>query len=255
MRVWLLQLNMFHGKYLAELIRFLKKNQFDIIMLQEVSGGKLTQNKVKNTFQTLQKKLEYQGVLGIDWTLPGDNKDYNGNAIFCKKSIDIQGGEKVWLRKSRGTKNTGSGALKSISNPRSVLSVNAQINGKPLKFITTHLVRGPDNLDTKYKLNQTKKLYKYLKTVKIPFILTGDFNVTPNTKLIKNLDKLGANLTRKYKLKNTLNHRVHYARHLFPPGIAVDYIYTHPKIRVKKFRLIDKPTLSDHFGLALEFEI
>ncbi len=94
----------------------------------------------------------------------------------------------------------------------------------------------------------------YLKQVQPPFILTGDFNVRPDTQLIKNFDTLARNLTSEHKITNTLNAQTHRAVEIFPPGIAVDYIYITDDIKVNKFEVIAE-TLSDHLGLQAELEI
>ena len=67
---------------------------------------------------------------------------------------------------------------------------------------------------------------------------------------------MATNLIVKNKVTNTLNPRVHYARKkLFPPGLAVDYIYISKHFKQKKFKVLKNLDLSDHFGLESELEL
>lgn len=94
-----------------------------------------------------------------------------------------------------------------------------------------------------------------MKTVSSPWILSGDFNVIADTMVIRSLNEIGRNLASEIGYPNTLNARTHKANHLFPPGLAVDYVYVNRDLDVTSFQLIDTPDLSDHFGYLLEFNL
>jgi len=121
--------------------------------------------------------------------------------------------------------------------------------------INTHWAWGPTPKDEPYKLEQAKSLIEFVTTIKDPFVLTGDFNVTSDSKIIQDLNQLGINHTVRNELTNTLNPHLHRAVDIFPKGLAVDYIYTSFTLGTEGFTLIDTPDLSDHYGLKITIEI
>ena len=139
--------------------------------------------------------------------------------------------------------------------PNSTLVTQFKSLNKSFFVINTHGAWSPKAVDTPEKMRQGKILYEYIKKLRAPFILAGDLNLTKDTIVIKNYQSLSANLIDRYNVMNTLNPRLHYAKELFPKGLAVDYIFTSPEIRVKKFKVIDDIDLSDHLGLKLKFEV
>lgn len=96
-------------------------------------------------------------------------------------------------------------------------------------------------------------LVEYMKNVPRPFILSGDFNLTSDSQTIQQLNNLATNLTLDNHVTNTLNAHTHKAKHLFPPGLAVDYIYTSKDVVVEKFAVVEED-LSDHLGLIAMIE-
>ncbi len=110
-------------------------------------------------------------------------------------------------------------------------------------------------LDAPYEIKQASILVNYLQTLHQSFILSGDFNVIPETQVVKNFDRLASNLIARYKITSTLNYKTHRVQQLFPPRLAVDYIYTSSDIKVKIFEGGCKQTLSDHLGLHLKAEV
>jgi len=252
MKLKLFHLNIFQGKYLANLIRFLKKSDFDILSFQEIGqgAGRYTHITFHNPLPVLKKALPNHHVESLNY-FKLNKKISSGNAIFFKNNLKLISRNEIWLNRPKKKYKK----LADYRQPHAALALALKHSGKTVQIINTHLAWGPTAEDRKYKADQANRLLRYLKKINEPFILTGDFNLTPDTKIVKSFGKLAANLTQKYKIKNTLNPRVHYASNLFPPGLAVDYIFASKGIKIKKFKLVDKPDLSDHLGLALEFEI
>jgi endonuclease/exonuclease/phosphatase family metal-dependent hydrolase len=126
---------------------------------------------------------------------------------------------------------------------------------KIFTVVTSHLVRGRASEDKPYKANQAKILLNFLKTLKNPFILTGDFNLNPQTQIVDSFSQLAKNLILQKGITNTLNPRTHRLKELFPKGMAVDYIFVSEGIGVLDFHLVDHPDISDHLGLSLTFQV
>jgi len=252
MKIKFLQLNINKGQYFNNLITFLKKENFDILNLQEVAGGKISHNQ-KNYFEEIKSALNYQGILSPDAEIKNNPISYFANAIFLKKHLFIASQEIIRLNNYpiEHSKNINIKWPNKIS--RHFISLTLKQN---LTIINAHLTRGETSADDKQKLAEGRILIDYVKKLKTPFILSGDFNVDPRSKLIKSLNNLAENLTVNNKITNTLNPRTHYlSKILFPPGIACDYIFIDKSLKIKNFRLIDDLDVSDHFGLAIEVEI
>ncbi len=85
----------------------------------------------------------------------------------------------------------------------------------------------------------------------VPCIVTGDFNLLPNTKSIKMIDEKMTNLIKVYGIKST---RPTFDDGLDKGNLVCDYIFVNNKVKVKDFKVIDT-NVSDHLPLILDFEI
>jgi len=251
MTIKFLQLNIFKGTYLDEIINFVKKGDFDILQFQEVAGGPLSFNKI-DCFQQLKTALNYQGELTACWRLKSDPTSYFGNATLIKQSFKITKKEVVWFKAYREVESAKKRRIKD--DPRCALAVKIQINQQFLWFVNTHLAWGPTPEDKPYKLIQGQKLGQFIKNLSEPFILSGDFNVPPSSAIIACLNKIGRNLVVEQGIINTLNPRIHRVKELFPQGLAVDFVFTHPSLKVSNFK-VTTANLSDHYGLSLQIEV
>jgi len=250
MRIKFFQLNIYMGKWLDNLIDYLKKEDFDILCFQEVSGGRISFHR-DNTFQKIID-LGYDGEISVNWRLKGYEHSFIGNATFFKRSFTLLEKTEVWLREYREIEDPKN--RESRNDPKASLSLLLEKGGVKLRVVNAHLAWTPTPHDSKEKIRQATLFYEYLKTIKSPFLITGDFNVEKHTEVVKMINKIGRNLTSENNVTNTLNSRLHKAPHLFPPGLAVDYIYISKDIKVEKFEVIDQD-LSDHLGLYLECTI
>lgn len=253
MPIKFLQLNMYMGKCMDNLLAYLKKKQFDILSFQEVSGDAISFHK-KNTFQQICN-LGYDGELSITWRYKGNPHSFFGEAVFFKPKFTMLKKTEVWLRPYAELATLD--GFDSEEFPKSVLGVTLEKDNKKFDVLSAHLAWSPIAQDTPEKLRQTKLFHNYLKTVNRPFILSGDFNASPDTKVVKMTDEFGRNLTKEYKLKNTMNLRIHRDKERLKKqgGVPVDYIYVSKEFEVKKFELLENLDLSDHLGLYLECEI
>lgn len=263
-------MNIFQGKFLDGIIDFVRKNDIDILNFQEVTGGSLSKGGGYNyqNFEVekseiarksigidcrseIEKSLLRKSVFVKTMNEREDQNSYYGNGVFFKPTFTRIYSKSVFLapylevdRKFNRWEKLG----------RAALFTKFEADGKSFWVINAHLAWGETPYDKDYKIKQAEKLFREIEKLGEPFILAGDFNVVQTTKTASMFDELGRNLSREFGLKNTLNPRTHPVKHLFPPGLAVDYIFVSDKISVKNFRLVDEIDLSDHFGLLLEFE-
>lgn len=267
----LLQLNLFQGKFLDRIIDLVKREDFDILTFQEVTGGKFSKGGINNyldikfinkmvnpktigidCFKELKKNMGYKGELCVNERFVNDNSSYHGNATFYK-NFNLLSKKDIRMKPYQEFKSMDE--INPAFSSRSATVLQLERNNKTITVINLHLAWGPTPFDEPYKLEQAEKLFEFVKSLKAPYILSGDFNLDPSSQVISWFEKIARNLSKENKLTNTLNPRVHSVSKLFPPGLAVDYMFTSREIKVKSFKLITEPDLSDHFGLLLEFEI
>ncbi|MEN9406870.1 MAG: hypothetical protein RLZZ455_86 [Candidatus Parcubacteria bacterium] len=241
------------GKCMETLLTYLKEEQFDILSFQEVSGGEISFDK-SNTFQKIID-LGYDGEISVTWRYKDKPHSFFGSSVFFKPAFTLLNKKEIWLKDYMEIETLE--GFKSEEFPKSALSVTLENEGKKFEIISTHLAWSPRATDTPEKLRQAEIFRTYMTERHLPFILSGDFNVTPDTKVSSMFDHFGRNLTKEHNLKNTLNLRVHRHKEelLREGGVAVDYIYVSPTISVTKFSPVDSVDLSDHLGLLLECEI
>ena len=249
MKIKFLQLNTWHGRHLSEIVKFVKKGKFDLFNFQEVSGGSIAYTGEDNYKNYKRKFPGYNSELAVKRRRIEDPQSYFGNATFYKSKFQLLSSDVIWLKRSPTFDYESKQWQKS---PINALSKLLKFGECEFYVINTHLVWGPTDKERKFKRKQNKKLVSYIQSLKKPFILSGDFNIGPDAQTVKDLGKISQNLTAQNKITNTLNPRTHYAKHLFPKGLAVDYIFVSEHFRVKKFRLVGKPELSDHFALEAE---
>ena len=257
MKIKILQLNTMGGKGVEQIggiVNFVKKNKFDICNFQEVGKGKtMGHNGGKNNYLHYKKAFSaYDSVLAKRGTIKGEPGSYFGNAIFYKLKFKLISASLLWLKKFHAVIPGEVGWRKA---PINILSLRLSVKDKEFYLINTHLAKSTGPKEFKYQRDQNKKLVKYVRSLESPFILTGDFNITKNAPTVKELGKLARNLTVENRVLNTLNPKTHSAKHLFPKGLAVDYIFVSKHFKVKKFRVIKSPSLSDHYGLEASLEL
>ena len=251
----LLQLNIEKGRFLNVVIDYVKRENFDVLHFQEVTSGRFSYDAV-DCYQLLQKALtDYTGYLSPAWGLVDDPHAFYTNATFIKKQISVIKTKELRFRRfSKIAEIPGTNNPRWMDKPCTALCLLAKIDEKPIWFINTHLPWSPIGVDTAEKSELGNKIYDFIKNESQPFILSGDFNILPGTKLINRLNTIGRNLIQENNIVNTLNPKTHRAaKQVFPPGLAVDFIFVDRSLTVENFHVVDRPTLSDHLGLFLDF--
>lgn len=273
----ILHLNIFQGKFLDEIIKFVKTHDVDILHFQEVSGGKFSgggeytypdpehQKQAEknassnpryaglNIFEEIKKRLNYDGICASRVLLKGDHNSFNGNGTFYKKSLNLKEHKIIWLHEIFETDDPDDVNWRAAGY--NAITAEFEIGNKTLWSVNTHLVWGPTPIDEPYKLEINMPLVDHMRTLPHPWILTGDFNVDKRSQVVQELNKIGINLSEKNGFTNTINERIHPAKELFPPGLAVDFAYTSEDVTVKSCEIINKIDLSDHYAILTKIEI
>lgn len=253
MTIRFLQLNIQKGSHLPAVIRYIQKGRFDIVCLQEVAGGTLAAAR-RNCYEELVARTGTAGQLAVYTNVKGDVSSFIGNATLFHPAWNCAVSHIIWLKRYQEVADPVRVDPRVVA--RCALATILTRDKTELLLVNTHLVWGPTPNDALYKRNQADILYRWIKShAKLPFILAGDFNLNPQTNIVTKLSRLGVNLTKRYRITNTLNPRLHYAKNLFPSGLPVDYVITDKRIMVKKFFVEDSVDLSDHYGLVAEISL
>ncbi|MEI6532126.1 MAG: endonuclease/exonuclease/phosphatase family protein [Chlamydiota bacterium] len=247
-----LTLNIYKGLCLEKVISFIEEGQFDVIHMQEVTGGAEGFTDI-DCFTEIKKRTGMQGELAVSWNRAGDKSAYLGNATFFSPSIILE--ERVDLRFTPLEELEDSKKTAASRHPRNALFLRFKKDSDFFWSVNTHMAWGPTPFDEPYKIEAAKILARNMEQLKEPFLLAGDFNVVTDTEVIGLIEPLARNLIREKGVINTLNPRLHRVPELFPPGLAVDYIFIHPSISINNFKVLDQVDLSDHQGLMVDFQL
>ena len=268
----LLQLNIFQGKFLDRVIEFVRQNDFDLLHFQEVTSGRMSKGGVNyypdetpvrplspnekyvgiDCFRELKKELGLTGELVVTNSYINDRESNIGNATFFSKKLKLIGKNIVWLKDYIEIPQN----FTDYANmAHAALVLKFEMEGRIFRSINTHLAWGIDSSDTEHKIKEAEILHEKIRDIDPPFVFSGDFNVTPDTKTASMFEDLGQNLIRTKNILNTLNPNIHMIKHLFPPGLAVDQVFISKDIKVKSFKVLENIDLSDHLGIAAELEL
>jgi endonuclease/exonuclease/phosphatase family metal-dependent hydrolase len=258
MKLSVLQLNLNGDTFWEQQLAFFAAHDFDVIQLQEVTGkgthiGIVDSTRDGFTELTNAFKDRYVGEIIKTDTFTSSPTSYMGNATFYKKTLSLVDTHIEWLKKN--DEPFSSDAISYEGVGRAILHLTLSKDGKQISFLNVHGAWGKNPEEHEHQKQQGEKIVEYVKRVPTPFVLSGDFNLNPQQPTIQHLGEISQNLTSEYGVTNTLNPRKHYATHLFPPGVAVDYIFVSNDLRVQSFRALDEEDISDHLGLAAEFEL
>jgi endonuclease/exonuclease/phosphatase family metal-dependent hydrolase len=244
-KIKVLQINTWDGGVLWEnLSDFIKKEDPDIIFAQEVLG-----KTCDLTEQYFSYKHVYYSPTYIK--VRPEGKFEEGNAIFSKfpikesRYIKIVGEYSEWSDEQEKT-------LGYEKVPRVLQHVIVEVEpGLVFDLFNIHgIVDYRGSYDSPERLRMSEIIVEHIKN-KQNVILSGDFNLRPDTQTIKNIEKHLTNVF-KDELKSTFN-----MRRKDNPGYAtsvVDMIFVSPNIKILDHSCPDVD-VSDHYPLLAELEI
>ncbi len=253
-----ISLNIWAGREFDPLMEFISvhSKNTDIFCFQEVFSTTTKRKRIggfyrANVFEEMQKILpEHKGYFA-----PIQEKfGYKSSANF-----DVTWGIAMFIRKSVKVKKIGdffifgkrNGAKKDPTTlPRNLQYTRIFHNGKDYTIGHFHgLFNGNDKLDHPSRIEQSRKAKKFLKKERDKIILMGDFNLWPETKSIKILEKGMINLIKMNKIKTTRNALYKYHK----IDKFADYTIVSKNVKVKSFK-VPMLKISDHLPMILEFE-
>lgn len=238
------------GKLFDQVFTFLKKENADIIHLQEVNNGSDT--RWERQFRTLEfLKREFPSYYCVFAPHVLDRRPFGkveqGNAIFSR--FPIHADEVIFYDVAFGERSEEE--EKDWSTwPCNLQHATIQVGGTKLHVFNTHGPWGIDGKDNPRRLRMSKVILQHIQ-MREHVILSGDFNVRPNTVTIQNIEHhltnvFGNELISTFNMKRKDN-----------PGYAdsvVDMIFVSKNIKILEK---DCPTVdvSDHLPLICKLEV
>ena len=229
---------------ISRVIETIKKEDPDVIGFQEVLGSMR---------KTIRENLKGYTTVGC-----GRDSDYHGEAMFIAFKTDafeLIEVNSVWLSETPSVPGSKYGYDHS-GCPRMYTSILLKHDSmdKPFRFINTHL----DHEGAKARVLEAEQLCRDLDAYKEKFVLTGDFNATPETPEIKLItDKLSHKGC--VDCSADLGPTFHdFGRRTPDKQIKIDYIFT-DGICKNAYRVEDIPVngqyYSDHNAVVAEIEL
>jgi|SRR3989344_1500138 len=253
----LITLNTWGGRAGKEkLLNFFKKNKkIDIFCLQEIWSAPYNHLEGTNAGGSPidNSQIMVYGMQEISKTLPGYSSifhphhlDNYGLQMLIKKELIIKKKGDLFVYREKGFVPTGDVGF----HARNIQYVTLGTKKGDVTIINFHgLWNGKGKADSKDRINQSKKILEFVKSLKNEFILCGDFNLLPNTKSLDILEKEGMkNLIKEFNISSTRT--LLYNK----PNKHADYIFVSKGIKINEFNvLLDE--VSDHSPLFLDFRI
>ncbi len=238
-----MQLNVWGGRLGKQIQNLIDQEKPDVICLQEavsIKGGSnggwfLTVDEIKRLYKM---SLAYSPV--ISFSFMRRNAEF-GNAILTKAKLVNQNTvfTRLEYKKDFDFENDD-------YNIRNLLHVVVDNKGKDLHILTHHGHHVPNHKKgNEETLRQCNQIAEYIKGLRGEIILTGDFNLEPNSESMEKINKILRNLAIETQLTTTRTPLTHKTE-------VCDYIFVNEEVRVKSFNALDD-VVSDHKALILEF--
>lgn len=248
MKIKYLSLNVwFGGKLWDTMVDFLKREDVDIVALQEVYGGEdPTLEKRLRTIHALKQEVPYpytafapamtDSKLNLPW----------GNAILSKFPITKQ--KAIFFDVPFDEREI------KIENaeyaPRNMLHAVIDLGSTTLNVFSLHGIWGKDGEDNPRRLAMSKTILKNIRG-KERVILSGDFNVREGTRTIGMLEEELVNVF-KHELQTTCNMRQRKNPKL--AQAVIDFLFASRDLSAVAHACPDVD-VSDHLPLTATFEL
>lgn len=243
-----------------KIIDFISSGEYDIVTLQEVMR-KIDDTVFDkyNSSNIIKANTNYNyNFFGPLWIANHHeknkviSKDFGGfaeqgNEILSK--YPIVKCENVFYYKNYSD-FTDTTNFRQEDHSRAFENIVLNINGKQLQIINVHGIWNKDKIGDERTVKQSEVILSYVRN-DIPCIVTGDFNLLPDTDSIKILNKKMTNLIEKYNIQST---RPTFDDGLDKGDLVCDYIFVNDKVKINNFKVLDSD-VSDHLPLVLDFDI
>lgn len=237
----ILQLNVWSCNLTPAIVELINREQPDVICFQEVISAERT-GKILQSLEEMLEDISYKHVyyspLAKFRFMHGTAR--RGNAILSKYPLEDT--ETFW---THGEFCEDFDYTVGWNAARGVACATVVAPGGKIRVMTTHGYHVRDHKNgNEETLKACRQIADYVAAIDLPLVLTGDFNLTPQSESMQVFDGQLRNLTREYGFTTTRNH-------LTSKTEACDYILTRG-IDVEDFSALDD-VVSDHQALVVNF--
>jgi len=243
----LVQLNIWQGRLLPQVLRFLKKEQPDLICLQEVYSSSFDTPLFDflGGFEAIQSILPgHHGFFSAvyDMAILGEQVRF-GNALFSRYPIISE--EATLTSGESHSYKTFNGY---VPNTRNLQRVMLAVDGHSLCLINHHGYWDSTPFGNEQTAEKMRIVSEIVSKSPRPLIFAGDLNIVPESLAMRPLQAQLRDLTQEYKLATTLSSLGKVK------NVACDHIMVSSGIHVRQFTT-SKTLVSDHKALLLEFDL
>lgn len=239
----ILQWNIWYLEDIHNIADFLNINKADVICLQELTINSDKQDRI-HTPNYIAERLGYH-VYFQEITF-ADNEMMLANAVFSKYPITKT--RTVWVNEEQGSGNYD-------DENRAYVEAVINIDGDELTIGTVHMSYTHKFELSKRKLTETKKLVEAINVNKERFVLTGDFNATPGSEVVSNIENILTNCGPAYDEKTWTTKPFSYNGFSADTlDWRLDYIFATNDIKVSKAQVLETE-YSDHLPILVEMEL
>lgn len=240
----IIQWNIYREEKIENIVEFLRQVNGDIICLQELTLDSKW-NKNLDTPDIVAEELEMNHLFAPAQSFPDGGTQEN--VIFSKYPIKKK--SSFFVQKSKGLE------VKAWDEGRVVVEAELDIQGTKIKIATVHLSYTHKLEETEQKMKEVDKLLGYIRKKSKNFVITGDFNVTPASKTIKEIKKHLIHCGPSYNIPTWTTKPFDYE------GFEetrlrwrLDYAFCTSDIIVKSAK-IGKTNYSDHLPIIIDVEL
>lgn len=236
----LLQLNTWSLHLAPAIVQLLDREDPDIVCLQEVVSTESGRKMLGSIQEILaQHEFEYYYFSPLLRFQYMHHTAERGNMILSKYPITFT--HEFWTAgefQTDFTKDT------PYDSSRNVLHCQVETPSGALHVLTTHGYHISEHKrGDEHTLAACRQMAEYIDALDGPAVLTGDFNLVPDSESMRVFDPQLKNLTRDYKLTTTRNH-------LTTKTEPCDYILLRDITEISFVALDD--IVSDHMALMAE---
>lgn len=236
-----LQLNAWMGKIEGNLKRFLEKEKFDVICMQEVMRSEDQVGHVRRLCFDASRIQEASGLTESYYAANWGSKIANGSWEWGNLILSNQGITEKRSEFVNGRYNPETILGESIGNNLNVQIVKLESG---VTIVNHHGYWCPQPMGDEHSMKAFEKLSKAISGIDGPMILCGDLNVVHEAPCMRALDRL-RDLTYEYKIESTLSGMHKAAK------VPCDHIMVSKDVKVERFEVLPE-LVSDHKPLVLE---
>lgn len=244
----LIQLNIWEGKLLKEILNFIDNEKPDILCMQEVFSCRdyiYVPDMMFNSLEQISEELgyEYSFFSPVFTSVYAEVPADFGNAIVSKYPLSECAAEFT-----NGDYNPNLTSQNAARNTRLLQTCTVSVGGKKFSLANHHGHHEFNPVGNGKSVEKMQLVKEKIERLPAPLIFAGDLNVTGASPAMRVFDGFLESLTAKHGVNSTLSQLGKVS------GVACDHILVGPGVKVKDFR-VSEELVSDHKALILEFEV